>query len=99
VGNLMTLRAMTSAGGQLAEFTGENNPYPKGKIGVIEDGAYADIILVDGNPLEDLAAVGASMKYFDADLRGPSIDSIRLIMKGGRIYKDTLPASDGPSRS
>jgi imidazolonepropionase-like amidohydrolase len=97
VGNLMTLRAMTSAGGQLAEFTGENNPYPKGKIGVIEDGAYADIILVDGNPLEDISALGASMKYFDADLRGPSIDSIRLIMKGGRVYKDTLPASDGPS--
>ena len=89
VGNLMTLKAMTSNGGKLAALTGQNNPYP-GKLGVIEEGAYADIIVVDGNPLEDLSVLGASLKWFDAEPRGPSIDTIQLIMKDGKIYKNTL---------
>jgi len=89
VGNLMTLKAMTSNGGKLAALTGQNNPYP-GKLGVIEEGAYADIIVVDGNPLQDLSVLGASLKWFDAEPRGPSIDTIRLIMKDGKIYKNTL---------
>ncbi len=32
-------------------MTGPNNPYPKGALGVIEPGAYADILLVNGDPL------------------------------------------------
>lgn len=90
IGNLMTLRALTSNGGKLAAMTGQNNPYPKGKLGVIEEGAYADILIVDGNPIEDIAVLGASLKWFDAEPRGPSIETINLIMKDGKIYKNTL---------
>jgi imidazolonepropionase-like amidohydrolase len=88
-GNLQALRSMTSVPGELAALTGRNNPYP-GKLGVIEKGALADILLVDGNPLEDITVLGANPKYLDAVPRGRGIDTIRLIMKDGKIYKNTL---------
>jgi imidazolonepropionase-like amidohydrolase len=90
IGNFMTLRALTSNGGKLAAMTGQNNPYPEGKLGIIEEGAYADILIVDGNPLEDISVLGASLKWFDAEPRGPSIETINLIMKDGKIYKNSL---------
>ena len=83
------LTGLTSTAGQLAALTGQNNPYP-GKLGVIEEGAYADILLVDGNPLEDLAAIGADGGWFDAQPRSQSVESIKLIMKDGKIYKNAL---------
>lgn len=89
IGNFEALKAMTSTGGELAALTGKNNPYP-GKLGVIEKGAYADILLVEGNPLEDMAAVGAQAKWLDAEPRDQDVESIRLIMKDGKIYKNTL---------
>ncbi len=89
-GNFEALKAMTSTAGELAALTGLNNPYPNGKLGVIEEGAYADILIVDGNPLEDITVIGANPKYFDAEPRGASIETIRLIMKDGVIYKNTL---------
>ncbi len=45
---------------------------------MIKAGAYADLILVDGNPLEDLDLVADSAANFD------------LIMKDGKIYKNNL---------
>ena len=74
---------------ELAQLTGQRNPYP-GKLGVIEKGAYADILIVDGNPLEDLSVLGASPKWFDAEPREEGHETIRVIMKDGRIYKNTL---------
>ncbi|WP_298850366.1 hypothetical protein [uncultured Ruegeria sp.] len=45
---------LTSVGGEITALSGDfMNPYPEGKLGVIEEGAYADILLIDGNPLED----------------------------------------------
>jgi imidazolonepropionase-like amidohydrolase len=88
-GNLEALKAMTSVGGQLAALTGKHNPYP-GKLGVIEEGAYADLLLVDGNPLVDITVLGANAKMFGVAPRGESIDSIRFVMKDGRVYKNTL---------
>jgi imidazolonepropionase-like amidohydrolase len=81
--------SMTSVPGELAALTGKNNPYP-GKLGVIEEGALADILIVDGNPLEDITVIGANPKYFDAKPRGQGIETMRLIMKDGKIYKNTL---------
>ena len=49
-----------------------------------------DILLVDGNPLEDLSMLGANPKWFDAEPRERGIETIRLIMKDGKIYKNTL---------
>ena len=88
-GNMTLLRSMTSTGGELAALTGKRNPYP-GKLGVIEEGALADIIVVDGNPVEDIAVLGADPRWFDARPRGEGIETIRLIMKDGKIYKNTL---------
>jgi imidazolonepropionase-like amidohydrolase len=85
------LVAMTSVGGEIAAMSGEfMNPYPLGKLGVIEEGAYADILVVDGNPLQDLSVVGSSDKWFDAPTPPKSPETIRIIMKDGEIYKNTL---------
>jgi imidazolonepropionase-like amidohydrolase len=89
-GNFEALKAMTSTPGELAALTGRNNPYPEGKLGVIEPGAYADLLLVDGNPLEDISVIGGNERYFDAPAREQGIKTIRLIMKDGKIYKNTL---------
>ncbi len=75
--------------GELAALTGRNNPYP-GKLGVIEEGALADILVVDGNPLEDITVIGGNPKWFSAESRGKGIETIRVIMKDGKIYKNTL---------
>lgn len=88
-GNHAALVAMTSSSAELVALSGRNNPYP-GKLGVIEEGALADILLVDGNPLEDITAIGGNPKWFDAEPRGEGIETIRLIMKDGKIYKNTL---------
>ena len=68
----------TSTNGELLRMSGKRNPYP-GTIGVIEKGAYADLLLVDGNPLEDINIVADPAKNFV------------IIMKDGKIYKDTVP--------
>ncbi|WP_120500996.1 amidohydrolase family protein [Roseovarius sp. EL26] len=90
-GAYTSLVAMTSVGGEIAAMTGDfMNPYPDGKLGVIEEGAYADILLIDGNPLEDFSVVGTGDKWFDAEPRPESPETIRVIMKDGVIYKNTL---------
>jgi len=92
-GNFEALKSMTSVNGELMTMTGSSNPYP-GKLGVIEEGAYADILIVDGNPLEDISVIGADQKWFDAAPR-EGIDTIRIIMKDGRIYKNTISTEKG----
>lgn len=90
LGNLFTLKSLTSVNGEIVKLSGEVlDPYFEGKLGVIEVGAYADILLVDGNPLEDLSVIGANKKWFDAEDRD-GIETINLIMKDGEIYKNTL---------
>ena len=90
-GNLQTLRSLTSIGGKLAALTGGQNPYPDGPLGVIKEGAYADILLIDGNPLEDISVIGGSKELFDApDRKAGDIPTMQLIMKNGVIYKNTL---------
>ena len=72
------LRQATSMAGELLALSGPRSPYTSGPLGVIREGAYADLILVDGNPLEDLSLVADPAENFD------------LIMKDGVIYKNTL---------
>lgn len=67
----------TGTNAQLLAMSGKRNPYP-GKLGVIEEGAYADILLVDGNPLADITLIANAAKSFV------------VIMKDGKIYKNTL---------
>lgn len=71
------LRQVTSVTAGLLAMSGRRNPYP-GQLGVIEPGAYADLLIVSGNPLENAAL-----------LADPS-QNILLIVKDGRIYKNAL---------
>jgi len=67
----------TSTNAELLTLSGERNPYP-GRLGVVEQGALADLLLVDGNPLENIALVASPDKSF------------MVIMKDGKIYKNTV---------
>ena len=90
-GPYQSLVTLTSTGGELMALSGDfMNPYPDGKLGVIEEGAYADILIVDGNPLEDFSVVGTGTKWFGAEPRPESPETIRIIMKDGKIHKNTL---------
>jgi imidazolonepropionase-like amidohydrolase len=72
------LKQNTSYAGKWLAKSGTKNPYREGPIGVIKEGAYADMILVEGNPLEDVSVLAEFNK------------NIKLIMKDGKIYKNTL---------
>jgi len=87
-GNLETLRQLTSVGGELLAMSGPRSRAP-GRLGSISAGATADILLVDGNPLDDLSVLGAHPSWFDVETPQP-VDGIRLVMKDGVIYKNTL---------
>ncbi|WP_261896588.1 metal-dependent hydrolase family protein [Vibrio cyclitrophicus] len=69
------LKQATSLSGELLQLSGPRSPYP-GKIGVIEEGAYADLLLINGNPLDDISILREHEK------------SLALIMKNGKVYKD-----------
>lgn len=71
------LTMATATNAELLRLSGPRNPYP-GTLGVLREGAFADMILVDGNPLEDLSLMADPEAKF------------RVIMKDGRIHKDTL---------
>jgi len=72
------LKMATADNGELLALSGDCNPYP-GRLGVVEEGALADLLLVDGNPLEHLELIEDPDKNF------------LVIMKDGRIYKNALP--------
>jgi imidazolonepropionase-like amidohydrolase len=87
--NFEVLKQMTSNAGEMIAMSGPRG-LAKGKIGVIEKDAIADIILIDGNPLEDLGVIGATNKWFDADPEYKKIDTIKLVMKDGKIYRNEM---------
>ena len=72
------LKIATSENARLLELSGPRHPYQEGPLGRIVEGAYADLLIVDGNPLENLELVGDPEENFV------------LIMKDGEIYKNTL---------
>jgi imidazolonepropionase-like amidohydrolase len=88
--NFEVLKQMTSTAGEMLALSGPRNPYKTGPLGVIKEGAYADVILVDGNPLEDITVLGGSTQWFDADPEYKLIPTIHLVMKGGHIYRNEI---------
>lgn len=70
------LQQATSINGDLLAMSGTRNPY--GRLGVLEDGALADLLILDGNPLEDIRI-----------LEMPD-QAIRVIVKDGRVVKNGL---------
>lgn len=72
------LRQATSTNSEFLALSGLRSPY-QGKLGVIEEGAFADLLLVDGDPLADI------------NLLADPEQNLVLIMKDGRIFKESLP--------
>ncbi len=71
------LKLATYDNAQLLALSGPRNPYP-GQLGVVETRAYADLLLVDGDPTTDLDVIG------DPDR------NLKVIMKNGQIFKNAL---------
>lgn len=71
------LKMATADNGELLALSGPRNPYA-GKVGMIEQGALADLLLVDGDPIADIKLVADPAKNF------------LIIMKDGKVYKNTL---------
>jgi imidazolonepropionase-like amidohydrolase len=69
------LKLATHDNAQLLALSGPRNPYP-GRLGVVEPGALADLLLVDGDPTTDLTLIGNPEKNF------------RVIMKDGVVVKN-----------
>jgi len=67
------IRSATTTAARLLNLAGE--------VGIVAPGAYADLLVVDGNPLDDIRV-----------LTDPG-RNLKLIMKEGRIYKNELEAS------
>jgi len=72
-----TLAMATRTNAELLALSGKRNPYP-GKLGVVEAGALADLLVVDGNPLENIKLIADPAKNFV------------VIMKDGKIYKNLI---------
>jgi imidazolonepropionase-like amidohydrolase len=73
----MVMVMATSTNGELLALSGRRSPYP-GKLGVVEEGAPADLLLVDGNPLENIKLVENPARNFV------------VLMKDGKVYKNLL---------
>jgi len=73
-----TLVMATGTNGELLQLSGKRNPYP-GRVGVVQEGALADLLLVDGDPVADISLVTRPEQAF------------KVIMKDGVVYKNTLP--------
>ena len=76
--NADILGMATGVNAELLALSGPRNPYP-GKLGIVEEGALADLLLVDGNPLDDIG------------LLAKPETSLLVIMKAGKVYKDARP--------
>jgi imidazolonepropionase-like amidohydrolase len=72
-----TLAMATGTNAQLLTLSGKRNPYP-GTLGVVEEGALADLLLVDGDPLADIKLLEDPEK------------NLLVIMKDGRVFKNSL---------
>ena len=75
--NAEILKMVTHDNAELLQLSGLRSPYP-GKLGVIEEGALADLLLVDGDPIKDLSLIANPTKNF------------LVIVKDGVIYKNLM---------
>ena len=71
------LKMATATNAELLAMSGPRNPYP-GKLGVVEEGALADLLLVDGDPTVDIGLIADPEKNFV------------VIMKDGSLFKNRL---------
>lgn len=71
------LKMATATNAELLAMSGPRNPYP-GKLGVVEEGALADLLVVDGDPLSNIKLLEDPTK------------NLVVIMKDGKIYKNAV---------
>ncbi len=76
--NVEALRMLTSGNAELFRLAGERDPYRDAPFGVVAQGAWADVLLVDGNPLEDLSVLADPDKH------------LSVIVKDGQVVKNSL---------
>ena len=72
------LQQITGNNGKVLALSGLKNPYPGAELGVIKEGAFADIIIINGDPTKDIRLLMDAEKNID------------VIMKNGKIYKNTI---------
>jgi imidazolonepropionase-like amidohydrolase len=77
------LTCNVKAGGIVLKWSGPKDPYPTYELGTIKEGAYADLLLWDGNPLENIELILNEEKLV-------------FIMKDGLTYKNTMVGVDSP---
>ena len=71
------LKHWTGNAGTVLKWSGPKDPYPTYQLGTIKPGAYADLLLWDANPLDDIEVILDEEK-------------LDFIMKDGTVYKNAL---------
>jgi imidazolonepropionase-like amidohydrolase len=75
---LEMLKQATSTNAKLLRFSNSRDPYRAAPLGVVKEGAWADVLIYDGNPLENIDFVTKPEEH------------LKVIIKSGKIYKNTL---------
>ncbi|ADE55642.1 amidohydrolase [Coraliomargarita akajimensis DSM 45221] len=75
---LEQLKQATSINAELLRFSNSRDPYKAAPLGVIQEGAWADVIIYNKNPLEDIM-VAAKPK-----------DTLKVVIKSGKVWKNEL---------
>jgi imidazolonepropionase-like amidohydrolase len=70
------LQMATADNAQLLALSGNRSPY-RGEIGIVQEGALADLLLIDGDPLSDIDLIADP-------------ENLLVIMKGGTFYKNAV---------
>jgi imidazolonepropionase-like amidohydrolase len=80
--SLDAMKLSTSNPGQmLKELSAPSrNPFKDAKLGVVEEGAWADVLIWKGNPIRDVKLILEA-------------DNLKMVMKGGKVYKNLLVPS------
>jgi imidazolonepropionase-like amidohydrolase len=72
------MKMSTGNAGKVLAMSGPARDYYKeAPLGVIEEGAWADVLLYDGNPVEKITVIGED-------------ENLKLIIKNGTVYKNIL---------
>ncbi|MBS2533328.1 amidohydrolase family protein [Catenulispora sp. NF23] len=75
---IQALKIGTSGNAELFRMSGSRDPYKEAPLGVIQTGAWADVLLVDGDPTRDIGLLAEPEK------------NLAVIIKNGRIHKNQL---------
>jgi len=72
------LKQATSTNAELLRFSNSRDPYREAPLGVVQEGAWADVLVYDANPLQDIKVVATPQEH------------LKVVVKGGKVYKNEL---------